>query len=136
MSQSIEALTKSLLHAASRAGADSADAMAVRGTSVNVDVRGGMLEQAERAEGVDIGLRVFVGQRSANVSASDTSDRTIEEMAIRAVAMAKEAPEDPYVGLADPDQLATDWDIEALELYDPAPEPAPEALQDLSLIHI
>ena len=79
---------------------------------------------------MDIGLRVFVGQRSANVSASDTSDRTIEEMAIRAVAMAKEAPEDPYVGLADPDQLATDWDIEALELYDPAPEPAPEALQD------
>ena len=92
MSQTIEALTKSLLHAARQAGADSADAMAVRGTSVNVDVRGGVLEQAERAEGVDIGLRVFVGQRSANVSASDTSDRTIEEMAIRAVAMAKEAP--------------------------------------------
>ena len=130
MSQSIEALTKSLLHAARQAGADSADAMAVRGTSVNVDVRGGVLEQAERAEGVDIGLRVFVGQRSANVSASDTSDRTIEEMAIRAVAMAKEAPEDPYIGLADPDQLATDWDVEALELYDPAPEPSPEALQD------
>ncbi len=130
MSQSIEALTKSLLHAGRQAGADSADAMAVRGTSVNVDVRGGVLEQAERAEGVDIGLRVFVGQRSANVSASDTSDRTIEEMAIRAVAMAKEAPEDPYIGLADPDQLATDWDVEALELYDPAPEPSPEALQE------
>jgi len=130
MSQSIEALTKSLLHAARQAGADSADAMAVRGTSVNVDVRGGVLEQAERAEGVDIGLRVFVGQRSANVSASDTSDRTIEEMAIRAVAMAKEAPEDPYIGLADPDQLATDWDVEALQLYDPAPEPTPETLQD------
>ena len=130
MSRSIEALTKSLLHAARQAGADSADAMAVRGTSVNVDVRGGVLEQAERAEGVDIGLRVFVGQRSANVSASDTSDRTIEEMAIRAVAMAKEAPEDPYIGLADPDQLATGWDVEALELYDPAPEPSPEALQD------
>ena len=130
MSQSIEALTKSLLHAARQAGADSADAMAVRGTSVNVDVRGGVLEQAERAEGVDIGLRVFVGRRSANVSASDTSDRTIEEMAIRAVAMAKEAPEDPYIGLADPDQLATDWDVETLELYDPAPEPSPEALQD------
>ena len=50
MSQSIEALTKSLLRAARQAGADSADAMAVRGTSVNVDVRGGVLEQAERGD--------------------------------------------------------------------------------------
>ena len=62
MSQSIEALTKSLLHAARQAGADSADAMAVRGTSVNVDVRGGVLEQAERAEGVDIGPAAVLRQ--------------------------------------------------------------------------
>ena len=130
MPQSVEALTKALLHAAQKAGADSADAMAVRGTSLSVDVRGGTLEQAERAEGVDIGLRVFVGKRSANVSASDTSDRTVEEMAIRAVAMAREAPEDPYTGLADPDQLARNWNIDALELYDPTAEPSPEALQD------
>ncbi len=130
MSQPLDTLTKALLHAAKSAGADSADAMAVRGTSVSVDVRDGKLEQAERAEGVDIGLRVFVGKRSANVSASDTSDLTIEEMALRAVAMAKEAPEDPYTGLADPDQLATRWDVDALELYDPTAEPTPAALQD------
>lgn len=130
MPQTVDALTRALLHAAQNAGADSADAMAVRGTSVSVDVRGGELEQAERAEGVDIGLRVFVGKRSATVSASDTSDRTIEEMAVRAVAMAKEAPEDPYTGLADPDQLAQSWDIDALELHDPAAEPSPETLQE------
>lgn len=130
MSQSLEALSKALLHAAKEAGADSADAMAVRGTSLSVDVRGGTLEQAERSEGVDIGLRVFVGKRSANVSASDTSTRTIEEMAVRAIAMAKEAPEDPYSGLADPDQLATRWDVDALELCDPTDEPSPQALQD------
>lgn len=130
MPQTVDALTKALLHAAQNAGADSADAMAVRGTSVSVDVRGGELEQAERAEGVDIGLRVFVGKRSATVSASDTSDRTIEEMAVRAVAMAKEAPEDPYTGLADPDQLAQSWDIDALELHDPTAEPSPETLQE------
>ena len=129
MSQPLDALTKSLLRAAGKAGADGADAKAVRATSVSVDVRGGALEQAERAEGIDIGLRVFVGQRSANVSASDTSDRTIEEMAARAVAMAKEAPEDPHSGLATPDQLATDWDIDALELYDATPEPSPADLQ-------
>ena len=129
MSQSLDALTKSLLQAAARAGADGADAKAVQATAISVDVRGGALEQAERAEGIDIGLRVFVGHRSANVSASDVSERTVEEMAVRAVAMAKEAPEDPHSGLATADQLATDWDIAALELYDNTPEPSPADLQ-------
>lgn len=129
MTQPLDALTRSLLVAARKAGADSADAMAMRGTSLSVDVRGGTLEQAERAEGIDIGLRVFVGQRSAIVSASDTSDLTIVEMATRAVAMAGAAPEDPHSGLASPDQLAQGWDLDALELADPTPEPSPEALQ-------
>ncbi len=96
MSQPLNALTKSLLKAAADAGADAADAKAVRGTSVSVDVRSGALEQAERSESVDIGLRVFIGQRAATVSASDASDRTIEEMAQRAVAMAREAPKEPH----------------------------------------
>jgi len=101
----------------------------LKGTSVSIDVRAGALEHAERSEATDIGLRVFVGQRQANVSASDTSAETIQVMAERAVAMAKEAPEDPYVGLADPAQLATQWDVSALELSDPTDEPAPKALQ-------
>ena len=130
MPDALDALTKSLLQAATKAGADAADAMAITASSVSIEVRGGALEQAERSEGTDIGLRVFVGQRSANVSASDTSARTIEEMAERAVAMAREAPEDPYAGLADPDQLSARRDAEGLELCDPAPEPSPEALQD------
>jgi len=74
-------------------------------------------------------LRVLIGQRQANVSASDTSDDTIRTLAERAVAMAKEAPEDPYIGLADPDQLASGWDVNALELCDPTEEPAPDQLQ-------
>jgi PmbA protein len=78
MPQPLDALTQSLLSAAKRAGADAADAMAVQGTSISIDVRSGALEHAERSEGIDIGLRVFVGQRIANVSASDTSSRTID----------------------------------------------------------
>lgn len=130
MTQPLSELTKSLLRAAKTAGADSADAMAVRGTSVSVDVRNGQLEQAERAEGIDIGLRVFVGQRSAIVSASDASAKTIDQMAERVVAMAKEAPEDPHAGLASPDQITQDWDADVLELADPTPEPSPQALQE------
>ena len=126
-------LIDQLLAAARSAGADAADAIAVQGTSVSVDVRAGALEQAERSEAIDLGVRVFVGQKQANVSSSDGSDRTITEMAARAVAMAKEAPKDPYAGLADPSQTASDWDIEALQLCDPAPEPAADALQSDAL---
>jgi PmbA protein len=128
MTQSLDDLSHALIDAALKAGAQAADAIAIRGQSVIVDMRGGTLEQAERAEGTDIGLRVLIGGRQANVSASDTRPETIEALAARAVAMATVAPEDPHVGLADPDQIARDWDLAALELCDPAPEPAPDAL--------
>ncbi|MFD1156533.1 TldD/PmbA family protein [Roseovarius aestuarii] len=129
MPQNLQELTHALLDAARKAGADAADAMAVQGTSLSIDVRSGALEQAERSEGVDIGLRVLIGQRQANVSASDTRPQTLAALAERAVAMAREAPEDPQVGLADPAQLAKGWDIDALELCDPGPEPSPADLQ-------
>lgn len=129
MTQPLEDLTTKLLEAATKAGADAADAIAIRGTSLTIEVRQGVLEQAERAEGVDLGLRVFIGKRSAIVSASDLREATLGEMAVRAVAMAREAPEDPYIGLADPGDLVRDIDVTSLELYDPTDEPSPEALQ-------
>ncbi|MDK3071593.1 TldD/PmbA family protein [Sedimentitalea sp. JM2-8] len=133
MSETLESLGDALLTAARKAGADAADAMVLQGTSVSIDVRSGVLEQAERAEGTDLGLRVFIGRKQAIVSASDSSAATIAAMAERAVAMAREAPEDPFVGLADPDQLATSWDLAALELADATPEPTPADLQDDAL---
>ena len=133
MAHDLDALTKALLKAARDAGAEAADAIAVAGDTQSIEVRNGALEQAERAEGVDIGLRVLIGHRQAHVSASDTSARTIEEMAARAVAMAREAPEDLWCGLADPDQLARDWDVAVLELEDPSPMPDAAALKDAAL---
>lgn len=130
MARPLDTLTQALLDAASKAGAESADALAVEGSSIEIDVRGGTLERAERSEGVDIGLRVFVGRQSAIVSSSDTRDETLAAMAERAVAMAREAPEDPHAGLADPSQLATQWDSAALEMCDPAAEPSPAELQE------
>ncbi len=133
MTQTPETLCHALLDAARKAGADSADAMAAEGSSLSIEVRDGTLEHAERSEGVDIGLRVFVGQRQAQVSSSDTRTETLTAMAERAVAMAKEAPEDPYAGLADADQLAQNWDLAALEMADPSAEPAPDQLQQDAL---
>jgi len=130
MADTLDSLTAALLHAAQKAGAAAADAIAVSGTSVSIDVLNGALEHAERSEGVDIGLRVLIGKRQACVSSSDTSPTTLATMAERAVAMARQAPEDPSIGLADADQLAQAPEIAALELADPAPEPAPAALED------
>lgn len=129
MTASLADLTLSLVDAARRAGAESADALAVSGTALSIEIRKGALEQAERSENVEIGLRVLVGRRQACVSASDISGATIQALAERAVAMAREAPEDPFAGLADPSQLAQDWDLSALDLADPAPEPSPETLE-------
>jgi PmbA protein len=133
MAAELEALTGALLDAARAAGAEAADAIAVAGDSLSIEVRGGALEQAERAEGVDIGLRVLIGRRQACVSSSDTRPATIAAMAERAVAMAREAPEDPWCGLAEPSELARAWDVAALDLVDPAPMPAPDALQAAAL---
>lgn len=130
MTQSLSDLSDQILQAARRAGADAADAIAVDGTSLSITVREGALEQAERSEGIDIGLRVFVGQRQACVSSSDTKPETLIQMAARAVAMAKEAPEDPHAGLAEPSQLATNIATEGLELFDPSDEPDPAMLQE------
>ncbi|WP_238365158.1 TldD/PmbA family protein [Mesobacterium pallidum] len=126
-------LTQALLSAAKRAGADAADAIAVSASSISIDIRHGALEQAERSEGTDLGLRVLIGRRQACVSASDTRDETIAEMAARAVAMAREAPEDPYAGLAEPGDVVRNGTAEGLDLCDPAEEPAPATLQDMAV---
>ena len=123
-------LTHALLDAALKAGAESADALAVQGTSLSIDIRQGALEQAERSEGIELGLRVLIGGRQACVSVSDTSARTIADVAERAVAMAREAPNDPYAGLADPGQIARDWDLAAYDLAEEAAEPTARALED------
>jgi PmbA protein len=129
MSEPLETLTEALIEAARRAGADSADAVAFESTALSIEVRQGRLEQAVRSETVEIGLRVLIGGRQACVAASDTSAATVATMAERAVAMAREAPEDPWAGLADPAQLAKGWDAAALELVDDAPEPGAAALE-------
>lgn len=110
-------LAQRLVEAARRAGADAADAVAVRGVSQGVEVREGRVEESERSEGDDVGLRVFVGQRQAVVSTNEVSGDGVARLAERAVAMARVAPDDKYVGLADPSLLARDFPD--LDLLDP-----------------
>ncbi len=95
-----------LVKAALAAGADTADAVAVRGLSQSIEVRDGQVEESESSEGDDLGLRVLVGRRQAVVSTNDVSGDGSRALAERAVAMARAAPEDKYAGLADEAMLA------------------------------
>lgn len=109
-------LAQRLVEAAKRAGADTADAIAVRGVSQTVEIRDGNVEESERAEGDDVGLRVLIGHKQAVVSTNDIA-ANVATLAERAVAMAQIAPEDKYAGLADPALLAKDFP--QLDLLDP-----------------
>src|SRR6185436_6388897 len=100
------ALAERLVEAARKAGADAADAIAVRSVSLSIEVRDGNVEETERAEGDDVGLRVLVGRKQAVVSTNDLKGNGADALAERAVAMARVAPEDKYAGLADAALLA------------------------------
>ena len=126
----LEVVAQKLLDRAKSMGADEADVIATKGQSINVDVRNGALENADRSEGAEVGLRVLVSQRQAIVSSSDISDTTLELMVERAIAMAKDAPPDKYAGLASVNQLAKHRDLSELEICDPASDPSPIKLQE------
>ncbi|MEM6546666.1 MAG: TldD/PmbA family protein [Pseudomonadota bacterium] len=128
-----ETLLAQTLDAARHAGADAADVLFERGVSLTVGVADRQLEEAERAEAADLGLRVLVGQRQACVASSDLRPETLREIAERAVAMARAAPEDPYCGLAMPEQLSTPSETADLELADPTDPPDPASLEETAL---
>src|SRR5206468_10065309 len=100
------------------AGASAADALYVDERSSGVQVRLGELENVSRSEGEEIGLRLFVGERSATVASSDLSNEALTILVERCLAMAKEAPEDPFAGLA-PGNLLQMGDLPSLDVDDP-----------------
>jgi len=117
----------SLIRAARTAGADAADALLVESVSSGVSYRLGKLEDVERSESSDLGLRVFVGNRVAFVSSTDFSADRLKELPERAVAMARLAPEDKYAGLAPPELLTKTFPN--LDLEDPEEPSAGELIE-------
>ncbi len=93
------ATLQDLVAAARKAGADAADALLVSSASLSIQRRLGKVEHLERAEGFDLGLRVFLGHQQAIVSSSDPSPKGFAALAERAVAMARVVPEDSNAGL-------------------------------------
>ena len=126
-----ENLLQEVVAKARAAGADAAEAVFAERQSLSVTVRLGALEEVEREESRDLGLRVFVGRRQASVSGSDVSADGRAKLIDRVVAMARLAPEDPYAGLAPEARLAR-GPLPDLDLYDPS-EPDPEMLEARAL---
>lgn len=118
---------EALVARARRAGGDAADVVYLANGSESVSIRLGQLEDVERSESEHIGLRVFVGARSASIGSSDLSDGALDELASRAVAMASAAPEDPYAGLA-PEELLMRGVAPDLDILDTT-EPTPQELR-------
>jgi PmbA protein len=123
------ALLENLIAKAKRLGAEAADAVVFGSVSSSVSYRLGKLEEVERSESSDLGLRVFIGKRQAAVASTDFSERTLDQLAERAVAMARTTPEDPYCGLAPRELLAKTWP--SLDLED-TNEPSSERLVELA----
>jgi PmbA protein len=126
-----QARATALIERARRFGADEADAAFVADGSESIQVRLGKLEDVERSEGEHIGLRVFIGRRSASIGSSDLSDAALDALAERAVAMARATPEDRFAGLA-PDELLMRGAPPELALNDTA-EPSSTTLRDAAL---
>lgn len=132
MTDTPETLAAVLIDAAKRAGADTADTLVVRSRDISISVREGALEEAESAESLDYGLRVLIGNRQASVSSSDPTPSVLKELAERAVAMARVAPEDPWCGLPEDALLADPPRLPDLDLDDPAEPPSPEVLREMA----
>ena len=122
---------ESLVERGIRAGATAADALYGGDRSSSVQVRLGEIEGVGRSEGEEVGLRLFVGQRSATVASSDLSDDALAVLVERCLAMAQQAPEDPYAGLA-PEELLQLGEEPAMDSFDPV-EPDPSELRARAL---
>ncbi len=106
-----------LVKAALKSGADAADAVAVDARSTGISWREGSLEDVERSEGQDIGLRVMFGKKQAMVSTSDRRPASLKDLVGRTISMACAVPEDEYCGLAPEERLAK-APFHELDLYD------------------
>ena len=117
-------LAETLVERGMAAGATAADALYAGDRSSGVQVRLGQLESVSRSEGEQIGLRLFVGQQSATVASSDLSVEALDVLVERCLSMAREAPDDPFAGLA-PEELLERGELPNLEAGDGLdPDPA------------
>ena len=124
-------IAESLVERGLKSGVTAADAIYVGDRSSGVQVRLGELEDVSSSEGEGIGLRLFIGERSATVASSDLSDEVLTALVDRCLSMAQNAPNDPFAGLA-PTELLQTGNLPSLDIVD-GREPDPTELRARAL---
>ena len=99
MTTDLLSVAHDLVQMALKAGATSADAIAISARDQGVSLRHGVIEEFEQSESQDVGLRVFVGKSAALIGGSVLTKDSLQRLVDRAIAMAKLAPPDPYAGI-------------------------------------
>ncbi|THI86040.1 MAG: TldD/PmbA family protein [Nitrospira sp. CG24A] len=109
-------LATDLLAKAKRGGATEADIIIADGETFSVQVRLGAVDRLTKAREKHLGLRVFVGKRSASTSTSDFSADSLGRLVTETCTLAKAVVEDQVSGLPAADQMA--GEKPDLDLYD------------------
>jgi PmbA protein len=121
-------LAADLLRQARAGGADAADVLIGEGSEFSVTVRKGEVETLTDAGSKALGIRVFVGRRTATSYTSDFSPPALRRLVEETVAMARVTGEDPAAGL--PEEMVPPESVD-LGLHDPSPAalPTPERIE-------
>lgn len=97
----LKSLAAEVVSRALDAGATDAEAGISEGDEFSVTVRMGEVETLQESGSRGLGLKVYVGQRSASASTSDLTPDGIAQLVSGAMALAKVTEKDPFAGLAD-----------------------------------
>ena len=119
MTDTSENVAEKLLSLSKKFGSEQAEVLITRGSNVSVEVRDGELEQAEGSDGLNIYLRVINDQKLASVSCTNTKMETLNQLAKRANEIANESIPNPFVGLADINDLTTTATMPSIDLSEP-----------------
>ena len=134
MSQNLKKLSETLVKKAKDLGATAAEAMAAENQALSIEVKNQKLEKIENSKTLNLGIRVFFDYKSACVSISSANEKALDEMVLRAIAMAKEATPDEFSLPANNDQILKSFNTKNLDLYDETHENQNfEKLKELTL---
>jgi PmbA protein len=125
----LESLAADVVALAVKAGASDAEAVVREGDEFSVNVRLGEVETLKESGSRGLGLRVFLGKRSASASTSDLTADGIRQLVDGAMALAHVTEEDPFSGLPESDQFGSLPDDLHLYYDDVYSLPGPERIE-------
>lgn len=125
----LESLAADVVAQAVKAGASDAEAVVREGDEFSVSVRMGQVETLKESGSRALGLRVFLGKKSASSSTSDLTPDGIRQLVEGAMALVKVTEEDPLNGLAEREEFDAVKEDQKLYFDDVYCLPGPERIE-------